>query len=215
MPSSRLVSLPNAVIAPGNIDKQAAKRKIGACLNILPTTKIILYAGRLSDEKDPLLFLDTVKELEASGIEFTGILAGEGPLSEAVYAKIEHLDLGASIITPGFVNNIHELITASDLLLLTSKTEGTPMIVLEAMARGCVVVSTNVGGMADIIENDNNGILVDSRDPRHLSFCCQKLLENNKQLQHLKNSAEKTILNRYSLRAQIDEYQNRYLELWQ
>ena len=112
----------------------------------------------------------------------------------------------------GFVENIDELLVAADILLLTSKTEGTPMIVLEAMMQGCAVVATDVGGMSGIIAHGINGYLVSDRSSEELSAYCKKLLKNPEEHHRITVAAKSEVLEKFSLSSQMNGYRERYKE---
>ena len=131
------------------------------------TNKVnILFAGRLVQQKRPELFIElaaALRELHAAGgLRF--LIAGDGPLRASLeeMAKVRGL-AGDEISFLGEQTNISDIYRMSDILVLTSKHEGTPNVVLEAMAKGLAVVATDVGGVREILPR-HCGIIVDSRD---------------------------------------------------
>jgi len=209
---ARLTLLPNGVPRPKNVNKQRAKKHIAEKLGIDKSTPIVIYAGRLSEEKDPLLFVSSIREMAKKTSDFVAVIAGQGPLEESTNKAISESGLNSQIKCLGFVENVDELLQAADVLLVTSKTEGTPMIVLEAMMRSCTVVSTRVGGMPEIIPNDSLGFLVDGRVPKNVAERCLKLLKNPDICTEISNAAVQWVNDRYSLDSQLDGYRYRYNE---
>ena len=209
---SRLVLLANGVLVPHKVEKLEVRKAVAKQLGVTEGSKVILYAGRLSEEKDPLLFVATIKAMRDAGQEFVAVIAGDGPLHSVVVEELELLGLNECVRVLGFVDNIDDFLIASDVLLLTSKTEGTPMIILEAMMRECAVVATDVGGISNIINHEKDGLLVESREAAVLASCCIRLLEDNPYRKKIVDEAVRCVLKNYSLQSQIDGYQQRYKE---
>lgn len=210
VPLQRLTLLPNAIMVPAQQDKVAARIQMNALYDLPQGIPLILYAGRLSEEKDPFLFTNVVREMKSAQADFIAVIAGEGPLEKAVLDSIEKQGLTGSVKMLGFVEDMHELLAAADILLLTSKTEGTPMIVLEAMALNCPVVASNVGGLADIIRSNEDGILVDTRDPTQFSVPCLELLNDADKLKSFSQNAYKKVHEKYCLSSSLPIYQRLY-----
>ena len=212
VPPSRLVSLPNGVLIQDELAEDSIRAVVAKQLNVSVDTRIILYAGRLSEEKDPLLFVETIKCMMDTSLDFVAVIAGEGPLYELVCRELDQFSNSGRVKMLGFVENIDEFLVAADILLLTSKTEGTPMIVLEAMVQNCAVVATNVGGMSDIITHGKSGFLVNDRTADKLSACCEKLLKDPIVHHRITDAAKREVLERFSLNSQMEGYRQRYKE---
>lgn len=108
-------------------------------------------------------FALTLKELPEARL----VLVGEGSERSAVSAQVERLGLGHAIHILGYREDIGSVWEAADALVLSSDFEGTPLSVLEGMAAGVPVVSTDIGGMPDIT-TDDCAVLVPRRDPHAL-----------------------------------------------
>lgn len=206
VPQSRLLLLQNGVSAVGDVNKQRARNTIDARYGLNPEIPIILYAGRLSTEKDPLLFVAAMASLQHKGVPFYALIAGEGPLETEIKTAIIHANLNQHVFTLGFVTDMGELLEAANILMLTSQTEGTPMILLEAMTRETLVVSASVGGIPDIIQHNENGYLVNSRNPKDFSDQCETLLKGHGQLTATIDRARATVSEKFSLDHQIPQY---------
>jgi len=210
VPTRRLALLRNGIPVQTRLDKVSARAHMEARYGVPHGVPVILYAGRLSDEKDPLLFADIVRELNAEQVYFVALIAGEGPLEKEIAGRLEALVLAEHVKLLGFVESMDSLLAAVDILFLTSKTEGTPMVVLEAMAQGCPVIASDVGGLAEIIENNQDGLLVDSRDPRQYAAHCIELLNNTKKLKAISENADRKVRTEYSLANHRSNYQTFY-----
>jgi glycosyltransferase involved in cell wall biosynthesis len=124
----------------------------------LPTSALVVgWVGRLSFEKGPDLFVDALRQLSGAGVghvPLRAIVVGNGPL----YAPLREVSKDLPIEFLGERSDARDLLPAFDVLALTSRTEGTPMVVLEAMAAGVPVIATAVGGVPDLI-SDGHGVL--------------------------------------------------------
>lgn len=210
VPKQRLTLLPNGIPNAARLDKSSARAQVAARYSVPLGIPIVLYAGRLSDEKDPLLFADVVREMAATKAEFCAVIAGEGPLERKVAEKLDELVLTGRVKMLGFVEDIDTLLAAANTLLLTSKTEGTPMIVLEAMAQGCPVIASKVGGLPEIIKSNQDGLLVDSRNATEYSTHCIELLSDTKRLEAISKNAYRKVQEEYALTKQYPVYQRLY-----
>ncbi|MDX1695797.1 MAG: glycosyltransferase family 4 protein, partial [Ketobacteraceae bacterium] len=170
----------------------------------------ILFAGRLSEEKAPLLFVDAIAELVKTDPDTVGVIAGDGPQAEEVQQAISRKHLQDKIICLGFISNMDQLLPAVDVVMLTSVTEGVPMTMLEAMASGVPVVAAAVGGIPGVIQDASNGLLVHSRRPEDFAAACQRLLSDTACRHQLADQARTTIEENFSLRAQWPLYARLY-----
>lgn len=123
---------------------------------------VIAWVGRFSSPKRPDRLVRIAARLTNSNLgSFRVGIAGSGPLEPEARQAILERDLGGMVVFHGEIEDARELISNSDVLLLTSDYEGTPNVVLEAMASGVPVVSTNVGDAAELIKHGETGFLFD------------------------------------------------------
>lgn len=130
-----------------------------------PEPKRIAFLGRLTEQKDPLLAVATVAQLASEGYHMEMI--GGGEMEAAVRAEITRRGLEGSVSISGAVKREEALarLRRAEAMLMTSKWEGLPVAVLEAMAIGVPAVAPRVSGIPEIIEDGVDGVLIDSRDP--------------------------------------------------
>lgn len=116
---------------------------------------VVLFLGALSAEKDPLLAVEAVARLGA----VTLLVAGDGPLRSEV-ERVARLRAPGRVRVLGTTNDPGGAIAASDALVLTSRTEGMPGAIIEALLRGIPVVATGVGAVATMLEREDDGLVV-------------------------------------------------------
>jgi glycosyltransferase involved in cell wall biosynthesis len=115
------------------------------------------FLGRLSVEKNPLLFLEVAhKSSSDESIVFS--IAGEGPLQNKVEAKCAKLK---NVHFEGYFSNPNAYLSNIDCLFITSDIEGIPLAAMEALSLGIPVISTDVGGMKELIVDDLRGFIWD------------------------------------------------------
>lgn len=129
----------------------------------------LLTASRLEAVKRPLDLVECVARLRDRGLQVCCVMAGSGPLHDAVQNRIAELELSDRIHLPGFVQHSHALIAACDIYMLTSEKEGIPRSVMEAMALAKPVVATDVLGTQEVVANGESGFLVPLGDVNALA----------------------------------------------
>ncbi|MFC6204959.1 glycosyltransferase [Psychrobacter urativorans] len=145
-------------------------------LNISEKHKIILSVGRFNKQKNYFNLLKSIKYLrEYSSIPFTLLIAGDGELRNKIEETITELELDASVILLGRRNDIPKLMSACDVFVLSSDYEGLPTVLIEALACQANVVSTDVSGAREIIEN--YGEIVPIKDAKNLALAIEKALD--------------------------------------
>ena len=119
----------------------------------------VLFLGSLSKEKDPLSALDVVKRMkEPSQIRFVGGGPMLAELKESVPSAAVQVEF------PGAASDVVPHLSWADVLILTSRTEGLPGVLLEAGATGLPVVAFGVGGVAEAVTDGESGFVVDPGD---------------------------------------------------
>jgi glycosyltransferase involved in cell wall biosynthesis len=142
----------------------------------------ILFAGRLTEQKRPDRFLRVVAKVVGSLREgqVKGIVAGGGPMQANLSALARDLGLGPSQLEIlGEQDDLRSLYRNADMLMLTSDWEGTPNVLLEAMACGVPVIATRVGGVEDILGSDR-GFVIEPGDENSLVASALRLVKDAK-----------------------------------
>ena len=121
---------------------------------------IIVSVGRLIPQKNQSMMIDAFKEVVKKYPDYKLIIYGEGSDREYLSKHISYLNLDDKILLPGNTDDVLNKIKSAKLFLLTSKYEGMPNALIEAMCLGIPVISTKVSGASQLIENGNNGYLI-------------------------------------------------------
>lgn len=131
-----------------------ARARLEKELDLSRSAKVVLAVGRFNEQKDYPNLLQAISLLKKEvNYPFKVIIAGDGELSGLVEEKIDSLNLKEDVLLLGRRNDIPELMSAADLFVLPSKYEGFGLVVAEAMACECLVVATDCGGVAEVLNN--------------------------------------------------------------
>jgi glycosyltransferase involved in cell wall biosynthesis len=167
--------------------------------------------GRLHQQKNFPLFLQVAREVLHQIPEVCFIIAGEGPERQNLESLARDLGIAAHVYFLGYVSDMTELYPALDLLLMTSRLEGTPLTVLEAMAMGVPVVAARVDGMAEILEDGKDAYLVPSREPASFARRTISLLQDQAIASRFSRAGQTKVRSQYSATAMVRRVEDLYL----
>lgn len=176
MPPARVQLVPNGVdtqhFAPAARDPDR-RRELGG---VGSDDVVIGCIARLHPDKDHAGLIDAAARLKADGhAGFRLALIGDGPERAALQARAEAAGLAECVRFLGDRDDVAALVAQLDLFVLPSRTEGLPLVLLEAMSAGIPCVATRVGGIPDLLADDV-GVLVPPRDPGALAAAIAGLL---------------------------------------
>lgn len=141
-------------------------------------TRVLLSVGRIAQQKDLKTWLRVFNKVHEQNPRVRGVLAGKGPQREEVMAFADRLGIGDVVSMPGYVQNPYGFMHRSDVFLLSSKFEGLPTVLVEALACGCPVVSTDCpSGPREILDDGRYGHLVPVSDIDGLASAVEQTLE--------------------------------------
>jgi glycosyltransferase involved in cell wall biosynthesis len=137
---------------------------------------LVVMVGALTDVKDPITFVRAVAVAKRRLRGIHALLVGEGELRAVVEAEVRALELTDSFHLTGFRDDHDSLIAAGDVAALSSKLEGTPGVLLDALALGRPVASTAAGGVPEVVEHEVTGLLTPVGDPDMLGAAIARIL---------------------------------------
>ena len=172
-------------------------------------TFAFFYVGRLNPVKDLGTLLQAFAALPPDLAARSRLyLVGDGPERAALEARAAALGLSGRAIFLGARNDVSEVLMAADAFVMSSKSEGLPMVLLEAMAAGVPCVATAVGGIPDLFGEDR-GLSVPAQDAPALAGAMASLASSPELRERLVSNATQNLRRHYALDAIVD----RYLEL--
>lgn len=160
---------------------------------------LVGFVGRLSEEKGPDLFLDALVALCRQRPQLKAVLLGDGEQNQALRQRIDAEGLSLRILLPGYQQDMQPWLRRLNVLVISSRTEGTPMILLEAMQAGTPVAAFAVGGIPDVLQHRHNGLLAPPLDSAELARCIGELLDDPALAQTLAEAARATQREHYHL----------------
>jgi glycosyltransferase involved in cell wall biosynthesis len=216
IPPERICVLHNSIDAATHA-KACGRREsaLKASLGLKGDEQIVLSVGRLSREKahaDAIIALAYLRHLYPE-INAKLIIVGDGPERDSIERLVRTLALGKKVMLVGRVNDTLPYYAISDLMVLPSHSEGSPNVLLEAMATGVPVVATEVGGVPEIIAHDWSGLLVAPRNPRNMAEAIARVLKDAQLAQRLARNARAEVVAKHSPQARLRSLVEIYREL--
>jgi glycosyltransferase involved in cell wall biosynthesis len=166
--SNRVAVIPNPVKACRDNQNYQAGRTFTA-----------VGAGRLSLEKGFDLLLTAFAKVHKEYPEWNLIIYGEGPERSALERQIRELKLNGRVRLPGLTTNLTAHFRTAGCFVLSSRREGLPNVLIEALACGCPVVATHcTDSISEIVQHGRNGLLIPSEDSESLTNALRRIMED-------------------------------------
>ena len=212
IPASKVITVNNGIdlgLTNDPIDVPAWKEM----LDLDGQDPIVMQVGRLTYQKNPLSFLEGAAQVigEIPNAQF--LLVGEGPLMDDVESTITELGIQGNVRCLGRRDNADKLIAIADVITLTSRWEGMPYVLLEAMAWSRPVVTTAVNGCTELVENGVTGFVVPKGDVTSWANCVIEILEDPQGSIEMGQNGNKRLKDHFSLEKMMAQIEGLYEEL--
>ena len=168
-------------------------------LGLYSSSPLVMQIGRLSVQKDPFAFIDGAAMVLNKHPKTQFVMVGDGPLREDVETHIQALGLEKQIKLSGWQQDAFKLIPAADIVTLTSRWEGTPYSLLEAMAWSKPVISYKVNGCSEVVEDTITGFLVPVGATNTWASCIVELLEDPEMGRIMGNKGRQRVESKFSI----------------
>jgi glycosyltransferase involved in cell wall biosynthesis len=181
---------------PSAADVEMVRKRLGLDEN----ERVIISIGRLSKEKAQADLISAFNRLGESHPEINAklVIAGDGPEFERLRSAAQASRHGERIVFAGQMSNVQPFYSIADVFVLPSHSEGSPNVVLEAMAANVPVVATAVGGVPEIVENDESALLVPASDPAAMAAAIARVLSDNNLARRLTTGAADLVVQNHS-----------------
>jgi glycosyltransferase involved in cell wall biosynthesis len=175
--------------------------------------KLIGIVGRMFPIKNHALFLDAAARISAEQRNARFIIVGDGMLRPMLENRARELGIGDRVRFTGWRRDLPRICADLDVLVVSSDNEGTPVSAIEAMAAGCPVVATRVGGLPDLIDDHKTGRLVPPQDTEALATAVVDLLQSSDTNRELGRNAQEFVRQRFMVRRLLADMDRLYSQL--
>lgn len=189
-------------------DFQSLKTRLG----VADEERVVLTIGRLSREKAQLDLLRAYKRLRETNPELSSklIIVGEGPERGRLEAAAETLGIRGRVIFTGQITEVQAFYAAADVFVLPSHSEGSPYVLLEAMVANLPIVATSVGGVPEIVTNNDSALLVPVNNPQAMAAAIARVLTDSQLALRLTEASAFLVAKEYS----PEEYARSVVEVY-
>lgn len=174
---------------------------------------VVTIVGRLAPIKNHALFLEAAARLHRAGRRCRFVIVGGGTEEEDLRRRVRELGIEDVVVFAGWRTDLDRVYAGSDLVVLTSRNEGTPVCLIEALTAGCAVVATDVGGVRDVLEDGRLGVVVPPGDAAALAEAIGGLLDHPERRTELGRRGAASAPRRFGVRRLLDDIESLYDEL--
>jgi len=196
-PGLEISKLPNKVISQEFFGLQSSKLQCA-------------FIGRVTRIKRPDRFLDVVSEIKNRGVAIEFFIAGDGELLETCRERIFDESLPVKIL--GWQSDIERVLSAADIVVLTSDNEGTPLSLIQAGMIGLPVVTTRVGSVPEVVLDGKTGIIT-NLDVQEIADALEKLASSNELRTQLGAAAKVFTLANFGVKQLVNKHEELYKRL--
>ncbi|MCA9117500.1 MAG: glycosyltransferase [Planctomycetaceae bacterium] len=194
-------------------ESSVCRESVRAELGIGADQFVILQVARLDHLKDHLTAVHTMARVVDRNPAAVLCLVGDGEERPRIEAEIARLQLGNHVRLLGLRRDVPQLLAGADLFLLTSISEGIPLTLIEAMAAGVPIVSTDVGGVSELVQHGQTALLAPAGDAEQLAGCVLQLMADQELRKTMMDRAAEVAERQFSEDQMLSEYERLYREM--
>jgi len=218
----------NRIIAVSEFTRQLALKKYDVKIQVIPNgvdlstvqphlvhlnqPPRIVFAGRFMAQKNPLQLVQTLNGLKQ--LQWQCVMIGDGPLMQDVKRAVAESGLEDRFHFTGWIDprDVLDWFDRSDILFMPSRSEGLPVVGVQALAKGLAIVASQVGGFVELVDHGKNGYLIRQEDVANFSTSLLGLLSDSDRLLSFRNaSLEKAKC--FEINRVVKEYENVFLSV--
>lgn len=157
-------------------------------------------------------WLKAFKAIHQNNKNVYGIIVGAGPLKEEIMQTVKDLNLEKRVFFPGLKTNVKPYFEAMDIFMMSSSFEGLPIALLESMSMECAIISTNAGGIKEVIRSNEDGLLCEVDKWEKLVELGNELINDPDKLRLLKGKARLRVVEAFSMESMVSQLEQNYLK---
>lgn len=203
-PQKQLASIPTGVDF-ARFTSTRSRQEMRQALGMAEDDFVVLMVGIIRSVKRHDVALQAFRELLHQLPQARLVLAGEGPKREEAEQLAQSLGIADRVSVLGHREDVPDLLTAADTLLLTSRSEGVPQAVTQALGAALPVVATAVGGVPELVHHEKTGLLVPHGDPHAVAEALLRIARDPALGARLGAAGREHVLADYSLAAMLDK----------
>jgi glycosyltransferase involved in cell wall biosynthesis len=205
LPAAKMRVVHNGIdldrLPPFLLDRRAARRVVG----VDAARRLVAQVGRLEPQKDYPTFLAAAARVAAALPDVDFVIVGDGALRADLETTARRLGIAERVRFLGLRHDVPAVLAGVDVLALTSRWEGLPNVVIEAMATGAVVVATDVGGCRELIASGETGVLVPPGNPEAVADALLGVLADPERAARQAVAARRRIEREFTLAAMVEK----------
>jgi glycosyltransferase involved in cell wall biosynthesis len=208
----RVITVPNGV----DVDRaapRASRTTTRADLGIEDSAPVVISVGAFTEEKDPAAQVEVAKRIIERRRDAVFLMVGDGPLAASIKEAVHNAGLDRSIKLLGPRSDVADLLAACDVLLLASRTEGMPGVLIEAGIAGVPVAAYALAGVPEVVDEGRTGLLAPPGDIEALAASTLDLLDDGEARTSMGEAARLYCSERFDIRFIALRYLDLYREL--
>jgi glycosyltransferase involved in cell wall biosynthesis len=205
VPPPRVVTVPNAVDA-DRVRPAVGRDEVRASLGIPSTSPIVLSVGALTWEKDPVATLTIATAVVRARPETRFLMVGDGAMRRRIETAVRDDGLAGRVLLAGARDDVADLLAASDVLMLNSRSEGMPGILIEGGMLGLPSVASAVGGVAEVVDHGITGLLARPGDRATMISSILDMIDDDVRRRAIGAAARDRCMRCFEIRGVADRY---------
>ncbi|MGE3269539.1 MAG: glycosyltransferase family 4 protein [Chloroflexota bacterium] len=212
-PLDKILTIPLGLEIEPMLDAEQHRGKLRAELGLDADRKLVGIVARLVPIKAHEVFLEAAAAIRAARPDTTFLIIGDGERRAELESLAQHLGVADVTQFLGWRADMRDVYADLDVVTLCSNNEGSPVALIEALAAGRPVVSTRVGGVPNVVQHDESGLLVPPRDPAAFAEAVQALLNDPERGARMGLAGRAEVFPKHSSGRLVQDIERLYLQL--
>lgn len=213
VPNSHIRIIPSGIDTTRFAVTADQRTKQRAALGIAPHECVVLAVGALAERKGHITLLQAAALLRPKGKQLRYLICGDGPLRTRLGNEARTLGIAEDVRFLGFCPNVIDYLAAADVFVHVPLWEGLGIAVIEALAAGLPVVASRVGGIPELIEDGQSGLLVPPQEPAVLAAAIERVVGDRSWAKRLGTNSQAAVRSRYDVTVMAQANEALYDEL--